>query len=200
MEFHEKLQQLRKQKGLTQEQLADILFVSRTAVSKWESGRGFPNLESLKAISRFYNVTLDDLLSGEEILALAERDHREKEADFQSLAFSLVDCCAMLLLFLPLFAHTVDGTIHEVSLFGLTAPLYLKALYTVIAGGIVTAGILTFTLQNFRECWWMRRHVAVSLALGIAGVILFILGKHPYAAVFMFVFLVVKALMLLKRQ
>ena len=51
MEFNEKLQQLRKQKGLTQEQLAEALFVSRTAVSKWESGRGYPNIESLKAIA-----------------------------------------------------------------------------------------------------------------------------------------------------
>ena len=39
MEFHEKLQELRRQKGLTQEQLAEHLFVSRAAVSKWESGR-----------------------------------------------------------------------------------------------------------------------------------------------------------------
>ena len=38
MEFHEKLQELRKQKNLTQEQLAQALFVSRTAISKWESG------------------------------------------------------------------------------------------------------------------------------------------------------------------
>ena len=38
MEFHEKLQQLRKQKGLTQEELAEHLYVSRTAISKWESG------------------------------------------------------------------------------------------------------------------------------------------------------------------
>ena len=59
MEFHEKLQQLRKQKGLTQEQLADQLYVSRAAVSKWESGRGYPNIDSLKALAKFYSVTID---------------------------------------------------------------------------------------------------------------------------------------------
>ncbi len=75
MEFHEKLQQLRKQKGLTQEELAEHLYVSRTAVSKWESGRGFPNIESLKAIARFFGASLDELLSGEEILSIAENDH-----------------------------------------------------------------------------------------------------------------------------
>ena len=47
MEFNEKLQILRKQKGLTQEDLAEKLYVSRTAISKWESGRGYPNIESL---------------------------------------------------------------------------------------------------------------------------------------------------------
>lgn len=41
MEFHEKLQKLRSDEGLTQEELAEKLFVSRTAVSKWESGRGY---------------------------------------------------------------------------------------------------------------------------------------------------------------
>ena len=51
MEFNEKLQELRKQRGLTQEELAEFLFVSRTAVSKWESGRGYPSIDSLKEIS-----------------------------------------------------------------------------------------------------------------------------------------------------
>ena len=61
MEFNEKLQQLRKRRDLTQEELADQLYVSRTAVSKWESGRGYPNIDSLKAISKYFSVTIDEL-------------------------------------------------------------------------------------------------------------------------------------------
>ena len=45
MEFSEKLQELRKSRNLTQEELAEALFVSRTAVSKWESGRGYPSID-----------------------------------------------------------------------------------------------------------------------------------------------------------
>ena len=70
MEFHEKLQELRKQKGLTQEELAEKLYVSRTAISKWESGRGYPNIESLKATAKFFSVTVDDLLSTDEVLTI----------------------------------------------------------------------------------------------------------------------------------
>ena len=62
MEFNEKLQELRKNKGLTQEELAEALYVSRTAISKWESGRGYPNIDSLKEISKFFSVTIDELL------------------------------------------------------------------------------------------------------------------------------------------
>ena len=80
MEFHEKLQVLRKQKGLTQEELAEALFVSRTAISKWESGRGYPNIDSLKAIATFFSVTIDELLSSEEVLTIAENDGKQKEA------------------------------------------------------------------------------------------------------------------------
>ena len=100
MEFNEKLQELRKQKGLTQEELAQLLFVSRTAVSKWESGRGFPSIESLKAIAKLFSVSLDALLSGEEILAIAEKDNKEKENTIRDLVLGLLDCGMALLLFL----------------------------------------------------------------------------------------------------
>ena len=79
MEFNEKLQELRKQKGLTQEELAEVLYVSRTAISKWESGRGYPNIDSLKAISKFFSVSLDDLLSSDAILTIAEDENKQKE-------------------------------------------------------------------------------------------------------------------------
>ena len=68
MEFHEKLQELRKARGLTQEELAEALYVSRAAVSKWESGRGYPGIDSLKAISKYFSITIDELLSGNELL------------------------------------------------------------------------------------------------------------------------------------
>ena len=84
MELSEKLQELRKEKGLTQEELAEALFVSRTAISKWESGRGVPNIESLKAISKFFSVSIDELLSGEEILKIADEDNKQKEKDLMT--------------------------------------------------------------------------------------------------------------------
>ena len=59
MEFNEKLQQLRKQKEITQEELAVAIYVSRTAISKWESGRGYPSIDSLKAIAKYFNITID---------------------------------------------------------------------------------------------------------------------------------------------
>ena len=56
MEFHEKLQELRKARGLTQEELAAELYFSRTAISKWESGRGYPSIASLKEISTYFGI------------------------------------------------------------------------------------------------------------------------------------------------
>ena len=70
MEFNEKLQELRKSRSLTQEELAEVLFVSRTAISKWEQGRGYPSLDSLKEISRFFSVSIDELICSEEIISV----------------------------------------------------------------------------------------------------------------------------------
>ena len=59
----EKLYALRKKAGLSQEELAEKLDVSRQAVSKWESGSARPDVDRLKALSRFYGIPMDSLLS-----------------------------------------------------------------------------------------------------------------------------------------
>ena len=201
MEFHEKLQELRKKKGLTQEELAQILYVSRTAVSKWESGRGYPSIDSLKALAKFFSVTVDDLLSGDQVLTLAEAEHKQKEQHVRSLVFGLLDCCAALFFFLPFFGQTVNGTIYEVSLFSLTeiAP-YLKAAYAVIVITTIAYGLLTLVLQNCTGALWVQNKSKISLALTGIGALLFTVSLQPYAAAFLFVFFVIKVLLLMKWQ
>lgn len=72
MTFSEKLKEARKNAGLSQEQLAEKLCVSRQAVTKWETGKGMPDIENIKAVSGLLNVSIDYLLSDESEAALGE--------------------------------------------------------------------------------------------------------------------------------
>ena len=63
MSFGDRLQTLRRSRGLTQEQFAQQLKVSRQAVSKWESGRGYPEIEKIIYICNCYGVSMGELLS-----------------------------------------------------------------------------------------------------------------------------------------
>ena len=117
MEFHEKLQELRKSRGLTQEELAEALYVSRTAVSKWESGRGYPSIDSLKEISNYFSVTIDELLSTDKLLSIAEKENRANLRGMCDLLFGLLDVFAIVLIVLPLYPNVVDGFVYSVNLF-----------------------------------------------------------------------------------
>lgn len=199
MEFNEKLQELRKIKGITQEELAEHLHVSRTAISKWESGRGYPNIDSLKAISKFYGVTLDELLSGDELLTIAEEDTKRTEKRYRDLAFGMLGISVSMLLFLPFFGQNGNGAVQSVSLLALTnvAP-YLKALYYVVVVGSILSGILTLALQNCGLAFWTRCKGKLPLTLDAIGVFLFVISQQAYAAVFLLVILSIKVMMLMK--
>lgn len=200
MEFHEKLQTLRKQRGLTQEELAEKLFVSRTAISKWESGRGYPSIDSLMAISKFFGLTIDALLSGEEVLTIAQEEREHTTARSRDQVFGLLDCGAALLLFLPLFGQQTGQTVRAASLFTLTAiQPYLRILFLGAILGTIALGIAALTLQNWEHPLWMKYRLPISLALSILGTLLFTLSRQPYAAAFAFVFLSIKAWILLKK-
>ena len=199
MEFCEKLQELRKKHRLTQEELAEQLYVSRTAISKWESGRGYPSIDSLKAIAKYFSVSVDDLLSGDTVLAIAEEDRKQREKRSRTLVFGLLDCSAGLLLFLPFFCIRSNNTAQAVSLLSLVpAAPYTKPLFLVAVISLTLCGIAVLALQNAELPVWQRSKEKVSLCLSMVVVFLFVVGLQPYAAVFALAPLVIKALLLIK--
>lgn len=199
MNFNQKLQELRNAKGLTQEELAQKLFVSRTAISKWESGRGYPNIESLKEIAKFFEITIDQLLSGDQLLIIAEEDNKQKKRHIHDLIFGLIDVSASMLLFLPFFAQKTDGVIESVSLLSLTSVSpYLKIVYFVFLFLTVVLGVLTLALQNIGLPLWCKIKSNASLTLNIIGSLLLIISNQPYGAILLFVFLIIKVLLIIK--
>ncbi len=68
MSFSEKIKEIRKKQNLTQEQFAEKIFVSRNAVAKWESNRGYPDIQNLISISEIFGVSLDDLIKNDKKL------------------------------------------------------------------------------------------------------------------------------------
>lgn len=199
MELGEKLKQLRKSKGLTQEELAALLYVSRTAVSKWESGKGFPNIDSLKHISALFDISVDSLLSGDELLTIAEADSKQKETRLCDRVFSLLDISAALLLFLPFFADKTEGAVQAVSLLQLeNISPYLKTAYSGFVCAGVVLGFATLALHSCTSTLWQKSKTPLSLALTAAGCLLFIISLQPYGAVFLFAFLIIKAVFVIK--
>ena len=193
MEFNEKLQALRKQKGLTQEELADALYVSRTAVSKWESGRGYPNIDTIKNIAKFFNLTVDELLSGEELLNLAKEDNKKKQKHFCDLVFGLLDISTVMFFFIPFFAERSEA-IKSVNLLALTVSPYLKTAYFVLIIAVILLGVLTLALQTLDNKFKVKN--IISTILTAVLLLLFILNLQPYAATLLFAILLIKSLIL----
>ena len=191
MEFHKKLQELRKQKGLTQEEAAQRLFVSRAAVSKWESGRGYPNVDSLKAIAALYETSIDELLSDQVLMSMKEPDRKHKTRD---RLFGIMDCCGLLYLFLPLFAQRDYGMVWAVSLLELTdINGYMQFIFVAYVMAMAGLGVLGL----------MRPHAKCSMAsmiLSAVGVLLFSITLQPYGVAFAFIFLMIKVFLLIKRK
>jgi transcriptional regulator with XRE-family HTH domain len=198
MEFNEKLQELRKSKGLTQEELAEKLFVSRTAISKWESGRGYPSLDSLKEIARFFSVTIDDLICSDEMISVAENEKREFADKYVSLICNVMDILPVILLFIPAFGNG-SGSSETVSLFGLSGITpWVKTVFVVIIGITILNGICGAIIANFNKPVWNRHRLVTGVILSTLSVTVFIVTRQPYAGIVCFAFLVIKGFLIAK--
>ena len=199
MEFHEKLQELRKSRGLTQEELAELLYVSRTAISKWESGRGYPSIDSLKEISKFFSVTIDDLLSGEKLLTIAEKENRANIRNGCDLLFGIADVFSLLLVILPLYPNPVDGYVYSVNLFayGEIAPVN-RMFYWGPFFSLAGVGLIRILLTKYGDEKNRKKITGISMGLSILIVLFLAMTREAYAVTVVFLLLLIKGALLLK--
>ena len=198
MEFHEKLQELRKSRSLTQEELAEALFVSRTAVSKWESGRGYPGIDSLKEIARFFAVTVDELICPEEIISAAENEKKDFVSRYLTLICGVLDILPAILLFIPAFGNGA-GSRETVALSGLDGiSSWIRILFIIVISLTVLNGICAAVISNFDRPVWNRHRLVTGIALTILGSALFLITRQPYAGLIFFAVLVIKGFLILK--
>jgi transcriptional regulator with XRE-family HTH domain len=199
MELGEKLQALRKGRGLTQEELAQALFVSRTAVSKWESGRGYPSIESLKDISVFFSVSIDELLSGEKLISIAEKENKSNVRGICDFLFGISDLLFTLPMFLPLYPNAADGFVYSVSLMNYAqGSEFNKFVYWILFAALTVTGIVKLILTKTQAEKKENFLTALSVVLNVITVLFLTLAREAYAAAVAFLIMVVKGTVISK--
>lgn len=199
MEFNEKLQKLRKERGITQEELAAELYVSRTAISKWESGRGYPNIDSLKAISEFFSVSVDDLLSSNKLLVIAENENKESVKRIFDFIAALVDVFSVALVVLPLYPHSVNGFVYGVNLLNYSQISSINLIvHWIIIISLCVIGITRLLLLKTKAEKIKNILSGISVVLNALAVIFLALTRESYAVVVVFLIFAVKIIMMFK--
>ena len=192
-------QALLSKKGISAEQLAEQLFVSRTAVSKWESGRGYPNLESLKYLSKLFGISIDELLSNDDLLELAERDKRANIGRVIGLVFGALDVIALAFLFLPLFGQQEGDYVRAVTLLSHTGMEdTLRWFFVGILALLSAFGVFELVVELITPERWLSLCRLCSLALHAAAMFLFAVSRQPYVTALLFLLFVVKVVLLIQ--
>lgn len=165
MNLADRIQSLRKAKGISQEQLADQIGVSRQAVSKWESEQSTPDLDKIILLSDFFEVTTDYLLKGIEPV----KDNREKSKDLTS---KILYIASTALIFIGLFC-AFGGWYAEQTMEVVWGSMIIQA---VGVAGYFIAGLLSPAKANFYVDWFNLLGIAfmpVSMVTGYLSILLF---------------------------
>ena len=139
-EFGENIKRIREEKGLTQQTLADNLYVTRQAVSRWEGGSRYPDLMTAKKMAQFLGVTLDELLTDDDMQLYVQRNEilessfaRRLQTELISLAFMSAIILSVIYLcnyFLPNGYMIASGI--EMAKHLLLAVVFLVGLYLAL--------------------------------------------------------------------
>ena len=201
MEFGEKLQELRKNKAMTQEELAEALYVSRTAISKWESGRGYPSIDSLKEISRFFSVSIDDLLSAEKMVSIAEKENRDNIRYICDMLLGIVDLMAVIMIVLPIYPNMIDGAYYAVSLpYYVQVGSLMRILYWTVFVLMMIIGTVKILMTRLRNEKGRRIVTVISVIVGISAVLLLAMGREAYGVSILFLMIVAKGILIFQMR
>jgi len=174
MKFNEKLQKMRKEKGLAQEALAEMLDVSRQAISKWESGQAYPETDKLIIVSEIFGVTVDSLLKDGE----PQSDSRNAHSDpFWMSRGSFFEYKSEQIMFGMPLVHINIG-------FGMKKARGVVAIGNISTGlvsiGLLAKGIVSIGLLSMGLISVGVLYLALLLAVGNVSVGTFSLGAVAF--------------------
>lgn len=192
MEFKDKLQALRKQNNMTQEELSKRLFISRTAVSKWESGKGYPSIESLQRISVVFSISIDELLSNGELLTMAESENKLNMLRLKSIVYGILDMIFIIFIFLPLYGDSSGEYVRSVNLLNCAdiSPM-IRIVYITIFTVMTLLGICEMAVIGFSQN--KIKHLSIlSVVIHSLAVVCLVLIRQPYITLLAFITLIIK--------
>ena len=117
MTFGEKLKKLRTDNGLTQDELAEKIYVTRTAISKWETDKGYPSIDSLKELSSLFKISIDKLISDDDI----QNKRLLDEAQSRKYYWCAIACLAVATISAVIYYFTQIPYINGLSIAGVVA-------------------------------------------------------------------------------
>ena len=195
MELSKKIKQIRNDNKLTQEQFAEKMLVSRTAVSKWENGTCYPSIDSLKYMSQTFNISLDKLLSSEEILEIAKTENQSNISKYNGLLFCLLDIVRIIFIFLPLYSYKTNDFVYSVSLFNSNdLGSILKIIFMLIYIMFLILGIIELIFNYKGNNGLINK---ISLFLDVISIFILLFTKQTYVIALMFLIFIIKIVMLL---
>lgn len=166
--FGDLLQELRKEKGWTQQQLADLLNVTNKSVSKWERNEGYPETGTLLEISKLFGITVDDLLNGRKVQVQDDSSYTLKEnllQEWQIIQARLISKC-LLAAGLMIFYSLYFLTHHFALSFFVMVPFALLSLLVIVLKN-KKLEVFTGTSQMKQEILEWSGYAAACLILVI---------------------------------
>lgn len=139
-EFGENLKRIREERGLTQQTLADHLFVTRQAVSRWEGGSRYPDLMTAKKIAQFLDISLDEMVSDRDVVLYAEKNAILESFIPKGIQTAIISCAFLCYFISSIWSINELGNIFSINsplemLLGMIGPLKEFALMIVLAYG-----------------------------------------------------------------